>query len=191
MNAGRRSPARALPGGHNLQEEEPVWNQVLAELTALSEDMNVRDRSRFDRSNRSGSSRSDRSGALMAGRASPLPRSSSASLCVATHRHRRRLRRTLQLLSTRLRRQSQRRQLAHRFSERRHQHVDPVLGADANQRGVPSIRRTETPAGAGHHRRCFSCPLVILTAPGSAIFRPEEAAALRTYPGQGRLPLGR
>jgi haloacetate dehalogenase len=26
---------KGLPGGHNLQEEEPVWNQVLAELTAF------------------------------------------------------------------------------------------------------------------------------------------------------------
>jgi haloacetate dehalogenase len=26
---------KGLPGGHNLQEEEPVWNQVLAEPTAF------------------------------------------------------------------------------------------------------------------------------------------------------------
>lgn len=31
----------------------------------------------------------------------------------------------------------------------------------------------------------FRCPLVILTAPGSAIFRPEEAAALRTFLDKG------
>jgi hypothetical protein len=31
----------------------------------------------------------------------------------------------------------------------------------------------------------FKCPLVIMTAPGSAIFNPEEAAALRTYLAKG------
>src|SRR5687767_15347927 len=32
---GVKVTGKGLPGGHNLQEEEPVWNQVLAELTAL------------------------------------------------------------------------------------------------------------------------------------------------------------
>ena len=31
----RTITGKGLPGGHNLQEEEPVWNQVLAELTAF------------------------------------------------------------------------------------------------------------------------------------------------------------
>jgi haloacetate dehalogenase len=30
---GVKVSGKGLPGGHNLQEEEPVWNQVLAELT--------------------------------------------------------------------------------------------------------------------------------------------------------------
>jgi haloacetate dehalogenase len=29
---GTKVSGKGLPGGHNLQEEEPVWNQVLAEL---------------------------------------------------------------------------------------------------------------------------------------------------------------
>ena len=32
---GTTVTGKGLPGGHNLQEEEPVWNQVLAELTAF------------------------------------------------------------------------------------------------------------------------------------------------------------
>ena len=32
---GTKVTGKGLPGGHNLQEEEPVWNQVLAELTAF------------------------------------------------------------------------------------------------------------------------------------------------------------
>ena len=32
---GVKVAGKGLPGGHNLQEEEPVWNQVLAELTAF------------------------------------------------------------------------------------------------------------------------------------------------------------
>jgi haloacetate dehalogenase len=32
---GSKVSGKGLPGGHNLQEEEPVWNQVLAELTAF------------------------------------------------------------------------------------------------------------------------------------------------------------
>jgi hypothetical protein len=26
---------KGLPGGHNLQEEEPVWKEVLTEITAF------------------------------------------------------------------------------------------------------------------------------------------------------------
>src|SRR5687767_10448326 len=32
---GVKVTGKGLPGGHNLQEEEPVWNQVLTELTAF------------------------------------------------------------------------------------------------------------------------------------------------------------
>ncbi len=32
---GTTVTGKGLPGGHNLQEEDPVWNQVLAELTAF------------------------------------------------------------------------------------------------------------------------------------------------------------
>ena len=32
---GTKVTGKGLPGGHNLQEEEPVWNQVLAELTVF------------------------------------------------------------------------------------------------------------------------------------------------------------
>ena len=32
---GTKVTGKGLPGGHNLQEEEPVWNQVLTELTAF------------------------------------------------------------------------------------------------------------------------------------------------------------
>jgi haloacetate dehalogenase len=32
---GTKVTGKGLPGGHNLQEEEPVWNQVLSELTAF------------------------------------------------------------------------------------------------------------------------------------------------------------
>ena len=32
---GTKVTGKGLPGGHNLQEEEPVWNQVLKELTAF------------------------------------------------------------------------------------------------------------------------------------------------------------
>ena len=33
---GTKVTGKGLPGGHNLQEEEPVWNQVLAELRRFS-----------------------------------------------------------------------------------------------------------------------------------------------------------
>ena len=32
---GNKVTGKGLPGGHNLQEEEPVWNQVLTELTGF------------------------------------------------------------------------------------------------------------------------------------------------------------
>ena len=32
---GKKVAGKGLPGGHNLQEEDPVWNQVLAELLAF------------------------------------------------------------------------------------------------------------------------------------------------------------
>jgi haloacetate dehalogenase len=32
---GSKVTGKGLPGGHNLQEEEPVWNQVLTELQAF------------------------------------------------------------------------------------------------------------------------------------------------------------
>ena len=32
---GTKVTGKGLPGGHNLQEEEPVWNQALKELTAF------------------------------------------------------------------------------------------------------------------------------------------------------------
>ena len=32
---GNKVNGKGLPGGHNLQEEEPVWNQVLTELTGF------------------------------------------------------------------------------------------------------------------------------------------------------------
>jgi hypothetical protein len=57
---------------------------------------------------------------------------------------------------------------------------------------LTKTRVSQTPDGQPNHllvrptdESLFRCPLVIMTAPGSAVFDEEEAAALRTYLAKG------
>ena len=81
--------------------------------------------------------------------------------------------------------------LGHRLSRRRHQLLDPPLGADQD-RGRP-----QTGSEPNHFvvrptdEWLFQCPFVMASDPGSAGFTPEDAAGPAQLPAQGRLPLGR